>query len=158
MKYLTLESYDTHQPTNCIKLSHSDAKCFDVDKKDRVIIGGKNEILIINLNENNSEQLLKSKSIKRWGISHVKWSTTNKDIFCYVVYDKAHIAQIKDCIEKLYVLSNHNRQISDVDWSKVDPNIVLTASSDTFINIWDIRTNAKPTIVLKSVGAYFILF
>lgn len=46
----------------------------------------------------------------------------------------------------------HKRAISDIQWSLHDPNVLITASMDMFLSIWDVRKNYKG---LESVHQHY---
>ena len=55
--------------------------------------------------------------------------------------------------EPAHSLKGHRRNITDLDWSPTDPNLIATSSIDTFAHIWDYqRDNRRPIISFSSVG------
>ncbi|XP_050528244.1 GATOR complex protein WDR59 isoform X2 [Daktulosphaira vitifoliae] len=48
-------------------------------------------------------------------------------------------------------LNCHTRTVLDINWHPFDPNTIISASMDSFVHIWDIRTCARPSISLSTV-------
>ncbi|XP_050443841.1 GATOR complex protein WDR59 [Adelges cooleyi] len=48
-------------------------------------------------------------------------------------------------------LNTHTRTILDLNWHPFEPNIIASASMDSFVHIWDVRANARPSISLSTV-------
>jgi WD40 repeat protein len=44
----------------------------------------------------------------------------------------------------------HDRAISDVNWSNIHPEILVTSSLDTSIKIWDMRTGSKNVGIMSN--------
>lgn len=36
-------------------------------------------------------------------------------------------------------LKGHSRLVTDMDWSDTDPNVLVTASHDNYLHVWDVR-------------------
>lgn len=49
-------------------------------------------------------------------------------------------------------LRGHTRVVSDLNWHPKEPDILATCSIDTFIHIWDLRDQRKPSLSLSAVG------
>jgi WD40 repeat protein len=45
----------------------------------------------------------------------------------------------------------HNRAVTGLAWSSTDPNIMASCSTDSFLNLWDIRDENK---VLTNIRIY----
>lgn len=44
--------------------------------------------------------------------------------------------------------------MSDLNWHPKEPEIIASCSIDTFIHIWDIRDQRRPSLSLSAVGKY----
>ncbi|KAK0087002.1 hypothetical protein PV326_005337 [Microctonus aethiopoides] len=49
-------------------------------------------------------------------------------------------------------LRGHTRVVSDLNWHPKEPDILATCSIDTFIHIWDLRDQRKPSLSLSAVA------
>jgi WD40 repeat protein len=49
-------------------------------------------------------------------------------------------------------LRSHTRAVSDLNWHRFDPNLLASCSIDTFIHVWDIRDQRRPSLSLSAVG------
>ena len=38
------------------------------------------------------------------------------------------------------IIKGHTRAIKGISWSPCDPNLLVTCSLDTYVNVWDVRT------------------
>ncbi len=38
-----------------------------------------------------------------------------------------------------YTLKGHSRLVTDLDWNDSDPNVLVTASHDNYLHVWDVR-------------------
>lgn len=50
------------------------------------------------------------------------------------------------------ILRSHTRTVSDLNWHRFDPNLLASCSLDTFIHVWDIRDQRRPSLSLSAVG------
>ncbi len=41
-----------------------------------------------------------------------------------------------------YTLKGHSRLVTDVDWNDSDPNVLVTASHDNYLHVWDVRSGS----------------
>ena len=55
-------------------------------------------------------------------------------------------------LQPTHSLRAHTRVVSDLNWHPKDPDILATCSIDTYIHIWDIRDQRKPSLSLSAVG------
>lgn len=53
-------------------------------------------------------------------------------------------------------LRSHTRVVSDLNWHRFDPNLLASCSIDTFIHVWDIRDQRRPSLSLSAVGKEMI--
>ncbi|XP_076764679.1 WD repeat domain 59 isoform X1 [Xylocopa sonorina] len=49
-------------------------------------------------------------------------------------------------------LKAHTRVVSDLNWHPKEPDIIASCSIDTFIHIWDIRDQRRPSLSLSAVA------
>lgn len=49
-------------------------------------------------------------------------------------------------------LRSHTRAVSDLNWHRFDPNLLASCSIDTYIHVWDIRDQRRPSLSLSAVG------
>jgi hypothetical protein len=57
-------------------------------------------------------------------------------------------------LQPTHSLRAHTRVVSDLNWHPNDPDILATCSIDTYIHIWDIRDQRKPSLSLSAVGVF----
>lgn len=50
------------------------------------------------------------------------------------------------------ILRSHTRVVSDLNWHRFDPYLLASCSIDTFIHVWDIRDQRRPSLSLSAVG------
>ncbi|CAB0044631.1 unnamed protein product [Trichogramma brassicae] len=55
-------------------------------------------------------------------------------------------------LQPTHNLKAHTRVVSDLNWHPKDPDILATCSIDTYIHIWDIRDQRKPSLSLSAVA------
>ncbi|XP_008215215.1 GATOR complex protein WDR59 isoform X1 [Nasonia vitripennis] len=55
-------------------------------------------------------------------------------------------------LQPTHSLRAHTRVVSDLNWHPKDPDILATCSIDTYIHIWDIRDQRKPSLSLSAVA------
>lgn len=59
-------------------------------------------------------------------------------------------------LQPVHSLRAHTRVVSDLNWHPQDPDVLATCSIDTYIHIWDIRDQRKPSLSLSAVGVCYV--
>ncbi|XP_012270221.1 GATOR complex protein WDR59 [Orussus abietinus] len=55
-------------------------------------------------------------------------------------------------LQTTHSLRAHTRVVSDLNWHPKEPHVVASCSIDTFIHIWDLRDQRKPSLSLSAVA------
>lgn len=128
------------QPVTAMSISPS--------KRD-IVLAGRQGLLIVDL-ESPFGAPRSLPYFSRWEVSETQWNPhASRDTWIATTCN--HKALIWNLLQpKLhsveFVLTGHQRAISDLNWSNMHPEILGTASLDTSIKLWDLRVPSHQPI------------
>ncbi|XP_022243769.1 GATOR complex protein WDR59-like, partial [Limulus polyphemus] len=118
-----------------------------------VVLAGRKCVAIINLYDDGLSVEKKVFRHSKWEVSSAEWSPHHPDMFILACNQRAELLTWKDGeLVSQHFLRHHTRTISDINWAVFDPNVLATASIDTFIYLWDIRDPRKPIASFSTVA------
>ncbi|CAH1780353.1 unnamed protein product [Owenia fusiformis] len=131
------------------------ANCMAVDCSGKhALLSGRKLLAVVELDK-PTENIRKIPRQSKWEVSATQWNphSSHSNLLVTASNQKAEVIGITEgTITQQCSLKAHTRVISDLDWSKFEPNIITTCSVDTYAFIWDIRDARKPAISLQAVA------
>lgn len=115
-------------------------------------VGNKSGIALIDLEQpHNTPQYLQHQNIK-FDVNVLEWSphTASRDILASSFNQSLLIWRVDGGLQASYP-SAHARAVSDLSFSRFDPNMVASASPDMMLRLWDLRASSS-TANLKVKG------
>uniref|UniRef100_A0A3Q0QUS7 WD repeat domain 59 n=1 Tax=Amphilophus citrinellus TaxID=61819 RepID=A0A3Q0QUS7_AMPCI len=89
----------------------------------------------------------------KWDVGTVQWNPHRSEahVFAASSNQRVDLYSWRDgCGEAHTSLQGHTRVISDLDWSWFEPEFLVTSSVDTYIYIWDTRSEGKVFLLAVS--------
>ncbi|EEB18318.1 conserved hypothetical protein [Pediculus humanus corporis] len=122
---------------------------------DNILLAGKRHIAIKNLNR-FSQPLKKYSKNSKYDVGRAEWNPTALNgHFCSIsINQKIEIFSWKETdLDLFHVLKFHTRLICDLNWHQFDPNLLASASADSFTYVWDLRDLRRPCISFSAIAA-----
>ncbi|XP_059167956.1 GATOR complex protein WDR59-like isoform X8 [Physella acuta] len=121
------------------------------------LLAGRKNLAFVDLTKTPHTSVKVTRQSK-WDISCVQWNGHASHAYRFVTAcnQRLDVFDFRDgSASHCCSLKAHSRNISDVDWSPFDVNIVASCSVDTYTYFWDVRDSKKPVKSFQSVsGAY----
>ncbi|KAI9295853.1 hypothetical protein K502DRAFT_303240 [Neoconidiobolus thromboides FSU 785] len=111
-----------------------------------IVLASRNGLLIIDL-ENPFDPPRALPYFSRWEVAEAQWNPhhTRETWIATTFNQKCLIWNLLrpklNSVE--FIVSGHDRAISDVNWNNIHPEILGTASLDTSVKIWDLRQDVN---------------
>ncbi|KAG0330501.1 WD repeat-containing protein 24 [Dissophora globulifera] len=122
-----------------------------------VAVVGRDVLKVLSVNENGAEELVNLKTVgirnNFAGSMDVKWGpTSGRDAKIatigtngpIVIWDVGTHNKIDRTIKE------HTRSVNRICFSPQDPNLLLSASSDQTVRLWDLRQRDRPGLVMET--------
>ncbi|XP_059167950.1 GATOR complex protein WDR59-like isoform X2 [Physella acuta] len=120
------------------------------------LLAGRKNLAFVDLTKTPHTSVKVTRQSK-WDISCVQWNGHASHAYRFVTAcnQRLDVFDFRDgSASHCCSLKAHSRNISDVDWSPFDVNIVASCSVDTYTYFWDVRDSKKPVKSFQSVCAY----
>ncbi|XP_069692365.1 GATOR2 complex protein WDR59 isoform X2 [Periplaneta americana] len=119
------------------------------------LLAGRRYLAIKNLDD-SSDTLHKIPRHSKYEVGAAEWnpSSANKNLCAISSNQRVEILswQPSGDLVQTHTLRSHTRVVSDINWHRFDPNLLASCSIDTFIHIWDIRDQRRPSLSLSAVA------
>ncbi|GFG32156.1 hypothetical protein Cfor_09334, partial [Coptotermes formosanus] len=106
--------------------------------------------------DDSSDTLHKIPRHSKYEVGAAEWnpSSINKDLCAISSNQRVEILswQSGGDLVQTQTLRSHTRVVSDLNWHQFDPNLLASCSIDTFIHVWDIRDQRRPSLSLSAVA------
>ncbi|KAJ8687709.1 hypothetical protein QAD02_023503 [Eretmocerus hayati] len=122
-----------------------------------VLLAGRRYLAVKNLDE-ESAPLRKFNRTSKYEVGSAEWNPhlTNGHLCAISSNNRVEIlnlaGKVTNDLQPLHSLRAHTRVVSDLHWHPKDSDILATCSIDTYIHIWDIRDQRKPSLSLSAVA------
>ncbi|KAF5288970.1 hypothetical protein FQA39_LY03849 [Lamprigera yunnana] len=120
-----------------------------------VLLAGRRYIAVRNLDDSDFENVRKFSRQSKYDVNTAEWNPTLHNNELCVISSNQNIEVLKWSVgdlTQIHSMRAHTRVISDLNWHKSDPNLLVSCSIDTFIHIWDMRDFRKPSISLSAIA------
>ncbi len=122
-------------------------KFFFFSKKKELKVSSKRGLYIIDL-EHPQHPLQQTSHLTKWEVMDVQWnphisksewiaSTSNQKVFIWNIEKSSKSNPVA------FILSGHQRAVSDLNWHPFHPELLATCSYDTYIHLWDLRVSTE---------------
>ncbi|XP_021927704.1 GATOR complex protein WDR59-like isoform X3 [Zootermopsis nevadensis] len=119
------------------------------------LLAGRRYLAIKNLDD-SSDTLHKIPRHSKYEVGAAEWnpSSINKDLCAISSNQRVEILswQSGGNLVHTQTLRSHTRAVSDLNWHRFDPNLLASCSIDTYIHVWDIRDQRRPSLSLSAVA------
>lgn len=132
------------------------ASSFGINRVGKLaILAAKRGFMVVDFD--NPEKERKYSCNFKWEPGTLEWNPHHAQDYLYasVMNQKVEIWNVNILSSGAspdITLSGHTRAISDINWNYFEPHSLLTCSMDTYINLWDIRTNKRPSSTFTTVA------
>ncbi|XP_076242534.1 WD repeat domain 59 isoform X2 [Calliopsis andreniformis] len=121
-----------------------------------VLLAGRRYFALKYLDE-GVDNLKKFQRQSKYEVGSAEWNPTGLNSHLCAVSSNTRIeilslAEMGGHDLQINNLKAHTRVVSDLNWHPKEPNILASCSIDTFIHIWDIRDQRKPSLSLSAVA------
>lgn len=117
-----------------------------------VLLAGNKQFGIINIHK--SPNIVNRRSYK-YEINAVEWNPThhNQNVSALAYNTLIQLLSWRNGVDLISStkLTRHTRSVLDINWHSSDPSVLASASMDSFVHIWDIRTSARPAQSLSAI-------
>lgn len=117
------------------------------------VLGGRHVLTLVDL-DNPLERSIRVSRQSKWEISCIQWNphASHAKLFTTACAQRLDLYSWEDGSSKqLCFMKAHSRNISDMDWSPFDVNVIASCSVDTFTLLWDVRDPKRPIGSFQSV-------
>ncbi|XP_052816211.1 GATOR complex protein WDR59-like isoform X3 [Mya arenaria] len=117
------------------------------------ILPGRRVLAMVNLDD-PTENVHRLTRTSKYDISCVQWNphASHAHLFSTACMQKLELWAWDDSFAKqVCSMKAHSRNISNIDWSPFDVNVIASCSVDTFTMLWDVRDPKRPTASCQSV-------
>ncbi|XP_076291004.1 WD repeat domain 59 isoform X3 [Lasioglossum baleicum] len=122
-----------------------------------VLLAGRRCFAVKHLDE-GADTLRKFQRQSKYEIGTTEWNPTSLNAHLCAVSSNTRIEILSLTggsgyeLQTTNSLKAHTRVVSDLNWHPKEPDIIASCSIDTFIHIWDIRDQRKPSLSLSAVA------
>ncbi|XP_064611942.1 GATOR2 complex protein WDR59-like isoform X2 [Liolophura sinensis] len=120
------------------------------------LLAGRRVLALANLKASSpADSVKKIPRQSKWLVSCVQWNPhrENANLFATATNQRVDVCSFADRQGTQFCsLKAHTRNISGLDWSPFDTNLIATCSVDTFTYLWDIRDPKKPSSAFQTVA------
>ncbi|XP_058792882.1 GATOR complex protein WDR59 isoform X2 [Phymastichus coffea] len=122
-----------------------------------VLLAGRRYLAIKHLDE-ESESLRKFHRQSKYEVGSAEWNPNLANCHLCAISSNNRVEILSFMgnngydLQPTHSLRAHTRVVSDLNWHPKDPDILATCSIDTYIHIWDIRDQRKPSLSLSAVA------
>ncbi|XP_014231934.1 GATOR complex protein WDR59 isoform X1 [Trichogramma pretiosum] len=122
-----------------------------------VLLAGRRYLAVKRLDQ-ESDSLKKFQRQSKYEVGSAEWNPTmaNSHLCAISSNNRVEILSFMgnsgNDLQPTHNLKAHTRVVSDLNWHPKDPDILATCSIDTYIHIWDIRDQRKPSLSLSAVA------
>ncbi|WAR12457.1 WDR59-like protein [Mya arenaria] len=116
------------------------------------ILPGRRVLAMVNLDD-PTENVHRLTRTSKYDISCVQWNphASHAHLFSTACMQKLELWAWDDSFAKqVCSMKAHSRNISNIDWSPFDVNVIASCSVDTFTMLWDVRDPKRPTASCQS--------
>ncbi|OAD54322.1 WD repeat-containing protein 59 [Eufriesea mexicana] len=121
-----------------------------------VLLAGRRCFAVKQLDE-STDILKKFQRQSKYEVGSAEWNPTSINCHLCAVSSNTRIEILSLIGTNNYDLQTtnslkaHTRVVSDLNWHPKEPDIIASCSIDTFIHIWDIRDQRRPSLSLSAV-------
>ncbi|XP_066594215.1 GATOR2 complex protein WDR59 isoform X2 [Prorops nasuta] len=145
--------------SKCVVTEHCDlqANTMAVNATEtHVLLAGRRYFAIKQLDE-SIDTLKKFQRQSKYEVGSAEWNPTAPNCHLCAISSntRVEILNLANGGSELHTehsLKAHTRVVSDLNWHPKEPDIIASCSIDTFIHIWDIRDQRKPSMSLSAVA------
>ncbi|XP_050688385.1 uncharacterized protein LOC126981405 isoform X2 [Eriocheir sinensis] len=119
------------------------------------LLAGRRALALIRLDSPSEVVKRVSRTQQKYDVTAAEWNPTQSQGHTFVLAfgERAEICQWNEgSLNGISSLRAHTRTITDLNWHRLDPNLLATCSIDTFVHIWDTREPRKPVASLSSIA------
>ncbi|XP_017879158.1 GATOR complex protein WDR59 isoform X2 [Ceratina calcarata] len=122
-----------------------------------VLLAGRRCFAVKHLDE-GADTLKKFQRQSKYEVGSAEWNPTSINSHLCAVSSNTRIEILSLVgtngydLQTINSLKAHTRVVSDLNWHPKEPDILASCSIDTFIHIWDIRDQRRPTLSLSAVA------
>lgn len=138
---------------NAIEIRDFDANKMAVDYTGCIVLlAGRKQYGIVEINKSSN---VRNRRSCKYEISAAEWNPTyHNQHLCALAYNtQLQLFSLKNNADlaSSTKLNSHTRTILDINWHSSDPNTLASAAMDSYVNIWDVRTNVRPVSSLSAI-------
>ncbi|XP_043265294.1 GATOR complex protein WDR59 isoform X1 [Colletes gigas] len=122
-----------------------------------VLLAGRRCFAVKHLDE-GADALKKFQRQSKYEVGSAEWNPTSLNSHLCAVSSNTRIEILSLTggggyeLQTTNSLKAHTRVVSDLHWHPKEPDVIASCSIDTFIHIWDIRDQRKPSLSLSAVA------
>ena len=104
-----------------------------------------------------SKRLSRTNNTK-WDLTKISWNPSSSfhHLVAFAAHDRLELAHLRGdfTLSHFRDAKAHSRDLTDVCWCPEDPNVLATASLDTFVNVWDQREKKNiPVVTINAMDS-----
>ncbi|XP_033209971.1 GATOR complex protein WDR59 isoform X1 [Belonocnema kinseyi] len=146
--------------SNYVVTEHRDlqANTMAVDATGNFVLLAGRRCFAIKQLDDVSDSLKKFHRQSKYEVSSAEWNPTASNSHLCAISSNTRVEIL--CftggggydLQTVHSLRAHTRVVSDLNWHPSEPDLLASCSIDTFIHIWDIRDQRKPSLSLSAVA------
>ncbi|XP_053401808.1 GATOR complex protein WDR59-like isoform X3 [Mercenaria mercenaria] len=117
------------------------------------VLAGRRVLALVDL-DSPSEKMHRLTRQSKWDISCIQWNphASHAQLFSAACKQRLDLFSWEDgSIKQVCSMKAHSRNISDIDWSPFDVNVIASCSVDAYTLLWDVRDTKRPSASFQSV-------
>ncbi|XP_047492636.1 uncharacterized protein LOC125041625 isoform X1 [Penaeus chinensis] len=122
---------------------------------DYTLLAGRRNLALISLDKPLEIVKRVNRTQQKYDVTAAEWNPKQALGHTFVIAsgEKAEICQwTEGSLNGMTTLRAHTRTITDINWHRFDPHLLVTCSIDTFVHIWDTRETRKPIASLSAIA------
>ncbi|XP_027223651.2 uncharacterized protein [Penaeus vannamei] len=122
---------------------------------DYTLLAGRRNLALISLEKPSEIVKRVNRTQQKYDVTAAEWNPKQALGHTFVIAsgEKAEICQwTEGSLNGMTTLRAHTRTITDLNWHRFDPHLLVTCSIDTFVHIWDTRETRKPIASLSAIA------
>ncbi|KAL4234056.1 GATOR complex protein wdr59 [Mactra antiquata] len=117
------------------------------------VLAGRRVMALVDLDD-PGEKIYRLTRQSKWDIGCIQWNphASHAQLFATACTQRLDLYSWDEGTSKqVCSMKAHTRNISDIDWSPFDVNVIASCSVDAYTLLWDVRDPKRPTASFQSV-------